>query len=281
MNATSRTPPRQVPWRWLRKWLFESIPARMGAWSMLITLPIFLIALGLCLWFYPGRPDDDLIRARGESVPGKIVRATVDERTTVGDGADKRHPITVVYSYRAGGAERMDELETLEQMAAELRPGMPVTVRHCAGKSHIEGLARYAFPWLLLLAVLGMQLPVYLLLMLPGYLGMRTRWRCHRDGVFTKAKLTSVEGLSGGYSRTSLFGVLGSSSATAGGYKVSYVFHGPTGEKIAGQATTTDILFAKDKKAGDEIDILVLTGSERVNCLPAPELLVNLILESV
>ncbi|HNW91777.1 MAG TPA: DUF3592 domain-containing protein [bacterium] len=269
-------PPRPVPWRWQAGWLFASPLTRFAALFAAIQIPTVLLIAGLFLLLEPRMVNDERIRAQGVTTAGTVISVELDASTSVGN--DRQHPLTIRYRYRADDGERTDEMQTMDRRVAEWPAGMEIPVRYDGDESQIDGITRFTFPWVVLLLVCGLQLPVAIVLLVPGMLTLRTRTRCHRDGMLCTAKLVSIEERSGMvFSR----GLFAGSAKCNRGYRVTYVLRSSTGEAVIGRDVTRDVLLAGNRKPGDSIEVLALPGRERINCLPDPRLLVQSILDSV
>jgi len=178
-----------------------------------------------------------------------------------------QHPIIIGYEYENNGQSVSDKFETMDlDKINNLAVGSDIKVLVYEKQAMIKGLTSFTFPiqlfYLFPVLFLGFGLPALLSALIPA---LKT-FTLYKNGIVKEAHVISVS-LS-----QSPIGIISNQQKIV----VNYYFINDYGTNIYSEATTSDLLILKDKKAGDIIKIFVSEKDENQSCLiPALEAMKN------
>ncbi|MDO7887121.1 hypothetical protein [Hymenobacter cheonanensis] len=221
--------------------------------SLFVLTPALLVASRNFTQSYE-RYDYDAIRDHGTVATAHIISITPVLNTTI----NGEHPRVISYTYPSPAGNVADQFQTLElAKLGGLQAGDTIRIRALNQQSIIPSLRPFSFPFGYFFILPGVFLLVGLPFFLWGFLPAWRAYQLYRHGIVRKATVTGISSRVISTSRHSQQSVL----------VVSYDYASLTGQKLAGESPTDDLLLVREKKFGDAVDIFVSDTDETKSCL--------------
>ncbi|MCD6068311.1 MAG: hypothetical protein K0S33_3137 [Bacteroidetes bacterium] len=194
------------------------------------------------------------------SVNGMAAKAKIRTIDTMNVSVGGESPVSITYEYSSNGKRVVDKFETfdLDRINSPWK-GSTVIIKHLNGKSVIQGLNKFNYPYIVFYAVpllfIILVLPFFLLF----FISSLKRYLLYKNGEVKDATIISVEEKSG-----LPIGNIGERII------FSYSYIGNSGAKEIGVSTEWDFLLLYIK-AGNTVRVFVSSNGKRTSLVPALE----------